>query len=258
MYLDRIDIHYAFQRCVYFRLTRYVNTCYNANNQLAGKISQTRVNERSLFARYHGLIGLFFFKNNYTCRVGWIYAAYSGNSKLVISSVNAENHYRGRELLKRIGSFFFFFFYADSCNFVAPPWPHTMRIRCIGEYHTLKFFFENDASRTSFFLYSFLWPEFAPVTFDACKRHESIYLALLFFLGNNITYLRISISLKSRALFTYFSANSSFIYFLTDKKSIVLNEESYFFLPPASFKYPVFPSSNQHAKRRDLIRSRSR
>lgn len=120
-------------------------------------------------------------------------AAYSGNSKLVISSVNAENHYRGRELLKRIGSFFFFFFYADSCNFVAPPWPHTMRIRCIGEYHTLKFFFENDASRTSFFLYSFLWPEFAPVTFDACKRHESIYLALLFFLGNNITYLRISI-----------------------------------------------------------------
>lgn len=120
---------------------------------------------------------------------------------------------------------------------MAPPWPHTMRVRCIGEYHTLKFFFENDASRTSFFLYSFLWPEFAPVTFDACKRHESIYLALLFFLGNNITYLRISISLKSRALFTYFSANSSFIYFLTDKKSIVLNEESYFFLPPASFKY---------------------
>lgn len=68
-----------------------------------------------------------------------------------------------------------------------------MRIRCTGEYHTLKFFFENDASRTSFFLYSFLWPEFAPATFDACKRHESIYLALVFFLGKNIMYLRISI-----------------------------------------------------------------
>lgn len=45
----------------------------------------------SLFAQYHGLIGLFFLKNfNYACRVNCIY---SGNSKLVISSVNAENHY---------------------------------------------------------------------------------------------------------------------------------------------------------------------
>ena len=64
-------------------------------------------------------------------------------------------------------------------------WPPTIAYHAHsmhrGISHELKFFFENDASRTSFFLYSFLWPEFGPVTFDACKRHESIYLALLFF-----------------------------------------------------------------------------
>lgn len=124
---------------------------------------------------------------------------YIGNLKLVISSINVDDHYREESSLKRDARIFFF----------VGPWQPTYR-----DYRSLSSGGRKKKHcRRSFFLYSFLWYEtgLCSVTSDTCI-YISIYLYFLslFEVEGTCMYLRIQAYLAEIAILLHSFASSSF------------------------------------------------